>query len=259
MIEKVRVQKFIADCGVTSRRKAEELIETRHVKVNGRIAKLGDKIDPKRDLVTVHGKPVRNTTEKVYIMINKPRGYLTSVTDDRDRKCVTELTKGIKERIYPVGRLDKDSEGMLLMTNDGEFANMMMHPRSKVGKTYRVTVRGKANDEMIAHLINGVVLDDGVKTQPCEVEVITTDDQRTVLNFVLYEGKNRQIRRMCEAVGLKVIRLKRTAIGTIKLGMLQTGKWRELTEKELSKLRSAALRSDKDEDSEDNEKRGKRR
>ncbi len=258
MNEKVRVQKYIADCGVTSRRKAEELIETRHVKVNGRIAKLGDKVDPRRDLVTVHGKAVRNTSEKVYIVINKPRGYLTSVTDDRDRKCVTELTKTIKERIYPVGRLDKDSEGMLLMTNDGEFANMMMHPRSKVGKTYRVTVRGKVTDETVARLIDGVVLDDGIKTLPCEIDVIQSDDERTVLSIVLYEGRNRQIRRMCEAVGLRVIRLKRTAIGTIKLGMLQTGKWRELTEKEITKLRCLALKSDKDEESEQPKKRGRR-
>ena len=258
MDEKIRVQKYIAACGVTSRRKAEELIETRHVKVNGRIAKLGDKVDPKRDLVTVHGKQIRNTSDKVYIVLNKPRGYLTSVTDDRDRKCVTELTKTVKERIYPVGRLDKDSEGMLIMTNDGEFANMMMHPRSKVGKTYRVTVRGKVSEETAAILSEGVVLDDGKKTLPCEIDIVETGEERSVLTFVLYEGRNRQIRRMCEAVGLRVIRLKRTAISTVKLGMLQTGKWRELTEKELSKLRSAALRSEKDEDT-PTKKRGKSR
>lgn len=258
MDEKIRVQKFIADCGITSRRKAEELIETRHVKVNGRIAKIGDKVDPYKDLVTVHGKPVHNTSEKIYIVMNKPRGYLTSVTDDRDRKCVTDLTKSIKERIYPVGRLDKDSEGMLLMTNDGEFANMMMHPRSKVGKTYRVTVRGKVSEETSAKLMNGVVLDDGIKTLPCEVYITQSDEDRTVLSFVLYEGRNRQIRRMCDAVGLSVIRLKRTAIGTIKMGMLQTGKWRELTEKELTKLRSEALKSDKDEE-EQPKKRGRRK
>lgn len=255
MDEKIRLQKYIADCGITSRRKAEELISTRHVKVNGRTSSIGDKVDPRRDLVTVSGKAIRPTAEKVYIVINKPRGYLTSVTDDRDRKCVTELTKDIKERIYPVGRLDKDSEGMLLMTNDGEFANMMMHPRSKVGKTYRVTVRGKVDDETIAKLISGVVLDDGVKTLPCEVEIITAEEDRTVMSFVLYEGRNRQIRRMCEAVGLRVIRLKRTAIGTIKLGMLQTGKWRNLTEKEISKLRSIALKSDKDDEGEQTAKR----
>lgn len=255
MDEKIRLQKYIADCGITSRRKAEELISTRHVKVNGRTASVGDKVDPRRDLVTVSGKAIRPAAEKVYIVINKPRGYLTSVTDDRDRKCITELTKDIKERIYPVGRLDKDSEGMLLMTNDGEFANMMMHPRSKVGKTYRVTVRGKVDDETIAKLISGVVLDDGVKTLPCEVEIITAEEDRTVMSFVLYEGRNRQIRRMCEAVGLRVIRLKRTAIGTIKLGMLQTGKWRNLTEKEISKLRSIALKSDKDDEGEQTAKR----
>lgn len=258
MDEKIRVQKYIADCGITSRRKAEELIETRHVKINRRIAKLGDRIDPKRDIVTVYGKQIRNTSDKVYIVLNKPRGYITSVTDDRDRKCVTDLTKAIKERIYPVGRLDKDSEGMLLMTNDGEFANMMMHPRSKVGKTYRVTVRGKVSEETAAILSEGVVLDDEKKTLPCEIDIIEASEERSVLTFVLYEGRNRQIRRMCEAVGLRVIRLKRTAIGTVKLGMLQTGKWRELTEKELSKLRSEALRSEK-EDNTQQKKRGKDR
>ena len=238
MIEKVRVQKFIADCGVTSRRKAEELIETRHVKVNGRIAKLGDKIDPKRDLVTVHGKPVRNTTEKVYIMINKPRGYLTSVTDDRDRKCVTELTKGIKERIYPVGRLDKDSEGMLLMTNDGEFANMMMHPRSKVGKTYRVTVRPEATAEQVDILSTGVEID-GRMTAPADVYVLSKEEGRAVLEIVLYEGRNRQIRKMCEQAGLTVKRLSRVSIGNLKLDGLPVGKWRYLDEKEVDYLYKA--------------------
>ena len=259
MNEKVRLQKYISECGITSRRKAEELIESRFVKVNGRVAKLGDKIDPRKDLVTVHGKPIRNESEKIYIVINKPRGYLTSVTDDRDRKCVTDLTKTIKERIYPVGRLDKDSEGMLLMTNDGEFANMMMHPRSKIGKTYRVTVRGKVTDEITTKLTEGVVLDDGIKTLPCEISVMESAEDRTVLSIILYEGRNRQIRRMCEAVDLRVIRLKRTAISTLKLGMLKPGKWRELTEKEITKLRCDALRSDKNETDEQPKKRGRRK
>ena len=258
MNEKVRLQKYISECGITSRRKAEELIESRFVKVNGRVAKLGDKVDPRRDLVTVHGKPIRNESEKIYIVINKPRGYLTSVTDDRDRKCVTDLTKTIKERIYPVGRLDKDSEGMLLMTNDGEFANMMMHPRSKIGKTYRVTVRGKVTDEIVTKLTDGIVLDDGIKTLPCEISVMESTEDRTVLSIILYEGRNRQRRRMCEAVDLRVIRLKRTAISTIKLGMLKPGKWRELTEKEITKLRCDALRSDKSESDEQPKKRGRK-
>ena len=148
---------------------------------------------------------------------------------------------------------------MLLMTNDGEFANMMMHPRSKIGKKYRVTVRGKVTDEIITKLTDGVVLDDGIKTLPCEISVMESSEDRTVLSIILYEGRNRQIRRMCEAVDLRVIRLKRTAIGTIKLGMLKPGKWRELTEKEITKLRCDALRSDKNETDEQPKKRGKRK
>lgn len=258
-----RLQKYMSECGVASRRKSEEMITAGFVKVNGQKASLGDKIDPYKDKVTVHGKLIRPVSEKVYIMLNKPRGYITSTTDDRGRKCVTELTGDVKTKIYPVGRLDRDSEGLLLMTNDGEFANQMMHPRSEVGKTYRVTVRGDVTEEQITRMVSGIELD-GRLTEPCTVEVIEKDLSvpRTVLVFVIHEGRNRQIRRMCEAVGLQVVRLKRTAVGTLKLGMLQTGKWRHLTEQEIKRLRTDALRSSKDENevkSDGNGKTGGRR
>ena len=211
---KVRLQKFLAESGVASRRKSEELIEQGKVKVNGRLAMIGDKINPKKDTVTVSGKKII-------------------------KKCVAELIKDVPGRVYPVGRLDKDSEGMLLFTNDGEFANAMTHPTKHVPKTYRVTVRPGIDDEQITALTTGVIIDDR-KTAPASVRVVTKEEGRVVLEIILYEGRNRQIRKMCESVGLEVARLKRTAIGSIKLGMLKQGDWRELHEDEVRKLMIAA-------------------
>lgn len=237
-----RLQKYLAQCGVASRRKAEELIASGKVKVNGRVASLGDKVNPHRDLITVSGKKVANRQQRKYIMLHKPRGFVTTMKDQFDRKDVTMLVKDLQTRVYPIGRLDKNSEGLLLMTNDGEFANLLMHPSSHVPKTYRVTVRPPMNDTQLATLTNGVKLDDGTVTQPAEVLIMAEEENRIVLQFTIYEGKNRQIRRMCEAVGLNLVRLKRTAIGDIRLGMLPQGKWRELNEKEVRSLYSAAKR-----------------
>ena len=239
----VRLQKFMADCGVASRRKSEELIEQGKVKVNGHIAHIGDKINPKKDLVTVHGKKINKTSQMKYIALYKPRGYITTVTDDRGRKTVVELVKGVNERIYPVGRLDKDSEGLLLLTNDGAFANALMHPSHHFAKVYRVTVRPSVNDEMLLKLRDGVEID-GRMTAPCEVTVMSEEEGRVVLEFVLREGRNRQIRKMCEAVGLTVARLKRISIGSIKLGMLQPGQYRELSENEIKRLLRSAGHSE---------------
>ena len=236
---KVRLQKFIAECGVASRRKSEELIEGGKVKVNGRIAEIGDKINPKRDTVTVNGKKIVKQKNCTYIMLHKPRGFITTMSDEMDRKCVAELIKDVPVRVYPVGRLDRDSEGMLLFTNDGEFANAMTHPTKHVPKTYRVTVRPSISEEQITALTQGVIIDDR-KTAPAEVRVILKEEGRVVLEIILYEGRNRQIRKMCEEVGLEVARLKRTAIGSIKLGMLKQGDWRELNEDEVRKLMIAA-------------------
>lgn len=234
---RIRLQKHLAECGVASRRKSEELIENRKVKVNGRVASIGDKVDPKRDKITVAGKTVIPVNKKVYIMLHKPRGFVTTVSDDLGRRCVTDLVKDVGVRVFPVGRLDKDSEGLLLMTNDGEFANNLTHPSKHVNKTYRTTVKGEVGDEQLLHLAEGVEID-GKKTLPCDCFVAERKSDRTVLIFIIHEGRNRQIRKMCEAVGLEVLRLKRTEIAGVKLGMLPQGKWRDLNEREMKRLTS---------------------
>ncbi len=235
----VRVQKIIADAGIASRRKAEELIERGAVTVNGNKAKLGDKANPYKDKIIVAGREIRLSKErqKYYIMLNKPRGFITTMNDEQGRKCVAELVDDIPARLFPVGRLDRDSEGLLFMTNDGEFANMISHPSTHFAKTYRVTVHPKINEEQLTALTRGVVID-GRKSMPAAVRTVADEKERTVLEIILEEGRNRQIRKMCEAVGLEVARLKRNAIGPIKLGMLQPGKWRELTPDEMRKIKN---------------------
>lgn len=238
---KIRLQKHLSQCGIASRRKAEELIENGRVRINGRIASLGDKVDPKRDKVTVNGKNVIAVTEKVYIMLHKPRGFVTTMKDELDRKCVSDLVKNVGTKVYPVGRLDRNSEGLLIMTNDGELANALTHPSAQVNKTYRVTVKGAVTDEQIDKMASGIKLDDKV-TQPCDVFVMERKEDRTVLCFIIHEGINRQIRRMCEAVKLEVLRLKRTEIAGVKLGMLKQGDWRELNERELQRLQNVSTK-----------------
>ena len=219
---RIRLQKHLAECGVASRRKAEELIENGKVKVNGHVAVIGAKVDPKRDKVTVRGKAVVPVSEKVYIMLHKPRGYVTTAKDELGRKNVCDLVKDAGVRLFPVGRLDRDS-------------NRLTHPSSHVNKTYRVTVKGDVTDEKLIELREGILLD-GKKTLPCDCFVAERKEDRTVLIFILNEGRNRQIRRMCEAVNLSVVRLKRTEIAGVKLGMLPQGKWRELNEREMRRL-----------------------
>lgn len=234
-----RLQKFLSECSVASRRKSEELIKQGKVKVNGKIASLGDKVDPKKDTVTVSGKKVIAVKQKYYIMLNKPRGYVTTMSDELGRKCVAELVSDVGATVYPVGRLDRDSEGLLLLTNDGAFANAVMHPRKHVPKTYRVTLRSDISKDQVEKLENGIDIEhDGRETLPAEVRVLERSAERSVLEITIYEGRNRQIRKMCENVGLEVIRLKRNAVGSIKLGMLKVGKWRELTDDEVHRLQS---------------------
>ena len=239
-----RIQKVLSDQGICSRRAAERLIEEGRVKVNGHPVTLGDKMDPDYDKVSIDGKNMRIVRKRkyIYLMLHKPRGYITTASDERGRKTVMDLVKGVGRRVYPVGRLDKDSEGLLLMTNDGAFANAMMHPSGGISKLYRVTVQPHATEEQVLQLSSGVVLDDGTRTLPCTVNVVVDEPGRTVMEITLKEGKNREIRRMCEAVGLQVVRLKRNAEGVVKLGMLQPGKYRELTRQELSGLRAAAAK-----------------
>lgn len=240
--KELRIQKFMSECGVCSRRKAEEMILAGKVKINGSLAKIGDKINPYKDKVTVQGKLIKRQKEKRYIMLHKPRGFVTTMSDEMGRKDITMLTEDVGERVYPVGRLDKNSEGLLLLTNDGEFANMMAHPKTHIPKTYRVTVRPPVTDEMLNSLINGVKLDDGYVTAPAEVSVAQSEENRIVLLITIFEGKNRQIRRMCEALGIELIRLKRISIGDVRLGMLPQGKWRDLKEQEVRSLYSQAKR-----------------
>ena len=230
---------MIADSGVCSRRAAEQLILQGRVKLNGHPVKLGDKCGFK-DLITIDGERIALPKKKnlIYIMLNKPRGYVTTVSDELDRRCVMDLLEDVDERVYPVGRLDRNSEGLLLFTNDGEFANSIMHPSRHVSKTYRVTVRPDINDEQLVALSEGVDID-GKKTLPATVVVKDKEPGRVVMLITIKEGRNRQIRKMCEAVGLEVARLRRISIGPLKLGMLKPGRWRELTADELRALRTA--------------------
>ncbi len=243
MARDCRLQKMLAECGVASRRKAEELIVKGRVKVNGRPTKLGDKVDVKKDIVTVDGEKITpSKSDKVYIMLHKPRGFITTMNDEMDRKCVAELVKEVPGRVYPIGRLDKDSEGILFMTNDGNFANIISHPSGHISKLYRVTVRPAITEDQITTMSIGMVID-GVKTAPCSVRVLSEEKSRTVLEIVLNEGRNRQIRKMCEALNLEVARLKRVAIGPVKLGMLQPGKYRDLKPDEIRRLTTASAKA----------------
>lgn len=244
---RIRLQKYMSENGIASRRKSEEMIEAGKVKVNGRVATLGDKVDPIRDKIVVSGKRVVRTKTKMYVMLHKPRGFVTTMSDELGRKCVSELVEDAGVRLFPVGRLDRNSEGLLLMTNDGAFSNMLTHPSRHVSKVYRVTVRENVTEEQLTKLTEGIMLD-GTKTLPCDIHIIDKGENRTVLNVVLYEGRNRQIRRMCEAVGLTVIRLKRTEIAGVRLGMLPQGKWRELNEKEMQHLTNVSIAKRNEED-----------
>lgn len=242
MPKPIRIQKALTDSGILSRRKTEEYIKAGRITVNGRPAQPGNPVNPDRDVVAIDGVrvPLSSKRENIYIMLNKPRGYVTTTSDELGRRCVTELVEDLEERVYPVGRLDKNSEGLLLMTNDGQFANLMMHPSHHVSKTYRVTVRPDITEDQVVALSTGVDIGEERKTLPAQVHVLEKVPGRVVLQITITEGRNRQIRRMCEAVGLEVARLKRISVGPVRLGMLQPGKWRELKKSEVIALRNAA-------------------
>lgn len=231
----VRLQKVLSERGVASRRKAEELIAGGHVKVNGRPAQLGDKVDDRKDVIHVRGKKLGAAPQSVYVALHKPRGYITTMADEKGRKCVEELVRSVGVPVHPIGRLDRESEGLLLFTNDGDFSNAIMHPSTHVPKIYRVTLRKPMTEEQRLQFEEGIDLD-GRRTAPCEVRIVSSAPDRCVVEITLYEGRNRQIRRMCETFGLEVIRLRRNAIGKVKLGMLPTGNWRYLTPDEVRNL-----------------------
>lgn len=233
MSEPIRLQKYFTDCGILSRRAAEAEIARGNVTVNGVKASIGDKIDPDTDEVVWNGKPVRpqSSAQKVYLMLNKPRGYVTTASDEQGRRKVTDLVEDVGARVYPVGRLDMDSEGLLLLTNDGEFTNHLTHPRHEIPKIYRVTVSPAPTREQLDALRAPMELD-GYRLLPVKVSCVSKNE----LEMRLYEGRNRQIRKMCASVGLDVKRLRRTAIGSLKLGELPLGAWRYLTPTEVAYL-----------------------
>lgn len=242
----VRINKFFTDCGILSRRAAEAEIEAGRVKINGEIATLGQKIDPKKDKVEYKGKrimPRRGEDKKfTYVMLNKPCGYITTMTDDRGRKCVSELVADVGKRIYPVGRLDMYSDGLLLFTDDGELTNLLTHPKHEIPKIYHVKVKGSSDEKKIKELGKPMEID-GYKIEPVKVEIASDRSDSCILRMTLYEGRNRQIRKMCEQVHLEILSLRRVAIGDITLGDLPQGKWRHLSGAEVRYLKDSLLKS----------------
>ena len=232
---KERLQKIISASGLMSRRAAEELIAAGKVSVNGVTAALGDKAEAGIDRILVDGKALPSAGEKLYIMLNKPRGYVTTLSDEKGRKNVTELIKELGTRLYPVGRLDMYSEGLLLMTNDGDFANRLMHPSHQVDKCYHTWVKGEDMGWAV-ELLRCPMEIDGYVTSPAQVDILELKGEDALLAITIHEGRNRQVRKMCEAAGLKVTRLMRVSEGGVKLGTLKSGRWRRLTEEELNML-----------------------
>jgi len=232
-----RLQKVIAKAGIASRRKAEELIQAGKVKVNGKVVtEMGVKVSD-TDEITVNGQSIKQEN-KVYYLLNKPRRTICSVSDEKGRETVLSCFEGVSERIYPIGRLDYDTSGLLLLTNDGEFANLMMHPRYHLPKTYNVTLSGVLTDDMARILSNGIVIEEK-KTLPCDVEILerSVNRNRTVLNITIYEGRNREIRKMMEYFHCEVTRLERTHYGFLELGKLRQGEYRKLRMFEVRKLK----------------------
>ena len=234
-----RLQKILSEAGITSRRKAEKLIVQGRVSVNGRVvSELGTKAVLGKDEICVDGKAIKAETEKVIVALFKPRNCVTTLHDPQGRPTVAELVKSISVRVYPVGRLDFDAEGLLLMTNDGELAHRLQHPRYKVPKTYLVKIRAHPLEEALAQLQQGISLEDGI-TAPAEVQVLEDDKKATWLSLTLREGRNHQVKRMCAAVGCPVLKLRRTQIGPIDLGSLRPGGSRRLNAREVRALREA--------------------
>lgn len=235
----IKVQKYFSDCGVMSRRAAEEAIKKGLVRVNGEVVSEGERIIPGVDLVEYNGVPViPSADKKTYVLLNKPRGFVTTLSDEKGRRTVAELVASVGTRIYPVGRLDMDSDGLLLFTDDGELTNKLTHPRHEIPKIYHVTVSGKVSREKIAALSSPMIID-GYKILPVKTRVIDEGVSSSTLEMTLYEGRNRQIRKMCQQQNLKITRLCRVAIGNIRLGSLALGKWRYLTPAEVAYLKES--------------------
>jgi 23S rRNA pseudouridine2605 synthase len=238
-MEELRIHKYLADCGVMSRRAAEEAVKRGEVKVNGVTATLGQKISAEADTVEYKGrKVVPNGKRHVYYILNKPVGYVTTMRDEKGRPCISDLISEIETRIYPVGRLDYDSEGLILLTNDGELTTRLTHPKHGIAKYYNVTVKGQVTMQQRKQLASEMDID-GYKIMPVKNEIISMHEDKTVLGMELFEGRNRQIRKMCEQVGLEVIKLKRIAIGAIELGNLKPGCIKKLSGAQIEYLKAA--------------------
>ncbi len=234
----IRLNKFLAQAGVASRREVDKMIVGGKIKVNGRVVRtLGTKIDDEKDRVEFEDKRVDREEEMVYLVLNKPPGYLVTLKDPFQRPTIKVLLPSLEERIYPVGRLDYDSEGLLLLTNDGELAHRLAHPRYRVPKKYIVEVRGVPDSSKISRLEKGIALD-GKKTAPARIARLSESAKKTLLRIEIHEGRKREVKRMFEAIGHRVLHLKRVGFGGLRLGKLQTGKWRFLTRREVDSLKS---------------------
>ena len=234
-----RLQKFLAESGIASRRKCEELIQQGLVKVNGKIiTELGTKVNPNTDIVEYNGKKVQKIANKVYLLLNKPIGYVTTVKDQFDRDSVLDLVKDVKERVVPVGRLDMYTSGALILTNDGEFVYKVTHPKHEIEKTYTVTIKGIVSDNEVESLRKGVAIDNDYTTKPAKVRILKIDSEKKLsrLEITIHEGKNRQIRKMCEAIGHGVLALHRSKIAGVGVKDIPLGKWRYLSPKEIEKI-----------------------
>ena len=229
-----RLQKILASRGLCSRRQAEEWISAGRVTVNGAMALVGQSADPDADVILVDGKPLPGQQKKIYLMLNKPRGYVTTLKDERGRKDAAQLVANCGQRVYPVGRLDMDSEGLLIFTNDGEFANLLMHPKHEVEKIYRVWVTGYTPENL--ELLGQPIELDGYRIRQPKVRLVYQEGKRAVIEVTIHEGRNRQVRRMCQAANMEVARLKRMAEGLLKLGQLKSGCWRYLSPEEIQEL-----------------------
>ena len=239
-MEEERLQKYLANSGIASRRKAEEYILQGKVKVNGKVVtELGTKIIPEKDIIEFERKKVNNDIKKVYVLLNKPIDYVTTVKDQFDRKTVIDIVKNAGKNLIPVGRLDMYTSGALILTNDGDFIFHVTHPKHEVEKTYTVTLRGKVTKEDVENLKQGVIIDEEYKTKPAKVRIMKIDEEKNIsrLEIIIHEGKNRQVRKMCEAIGKKVIALHRSKIGNIGVKDLKIGEWRYLTKKEVESLK----------------------
>lgn len=231
---KERIQKILSSRGICSRRQAEQMILHGRITCNGAVCDLGQAADPDTDVILVDGKPLPSAGAHIYILLHKPKGYVTTLSDERDRKNAAMLVEDCGQRVYPVGRLDMDSEGLLLFTNDGEFANRLMHPSHQVDKTYRVEVKG-FSQQNLEELKKPIVLD-GYRISPPKLQLISAQEDKASIEITIHEGRNRQVRRMCARAGMQVKRLIRIREGSLSLGSLPAGKWRFLTEKEIGEL-----------------------